>query len=337
MMIDAFAHVLPPKYLAERNKRAGSGFNSQYKKYSTAVPALADLEARFRVMDQFPDVRQILTIAGPNVESITEPEDAVELARIANDEMAELVANYPERFCAAVTCLPMSDVDASLEEARRSIDELGFRGVEIFTDIRGKPVDAPELMPIYEMMQAYDLPIILHPRGTNTTPDYPGEDKSKYLVYTNFGWPYATSIAMARIAFSVFVKYPKLKVLTHHGGGMIPFFQNRVAFSWDLHQTRMGYDHDGAPLTKPPLDYYRMFYCDTVLQGNTPALMCALDFFGEDQMLFGTDAPYDSRMGERVYSETIAAVRAMDVSEETREKIFEGNARELFRLGAELG
>ena len=77
-----------------------------------------------------------------------------------------------------------------------------------------------------------------------------------------------------------------------------------------------------------------MFYCDTVLQGNTPALMCALDFFGEDHVVFGTDAPYDSRMGERVYQETIAAVDAMEITEVTRKKIFEYNARRLLRLPA---
>ena len=112
----------------------------------------------------------------------------------------------------------------------------------------------------------------------------------------------------------------------------MPFFHKRVEFSWDLHETRMDYRYDGQPLTKKPVDYYRQFYCDTVLQGNTPALMCALEFFGEDHMVFGTDAPYDSRMGEKVYRETIAAVEAMDISDATREKIFEGNARRLFRL-----
>ena len=331
-MIDVFAHILPPRYLEERNRRAGSGFTSQYKKYSAAVPALYDLEIRFGVMDKFPEVVQVLTIAGPNVESITEPEDTVELARIANDEMAELVAKYPDRFAAAVACLPMNDVDAALKEAERAIVELRFRGVEIFTDINSKPVDSPEFMPLYSMMQSFNLPVVLHPRRTDNTPDYPNEEKSKYLVYTNFGWPYVSSVAMARMAFGVFVDYPDLKVLTHHGGGLIPFFHKRVQLSWDLHETRMGYRHDGQVLVKEPLDYYRMFYCDTVLQGNTPALMCAYHFFGADHMLFGTDAPYDNRMGERVYRETIAAVRAMDVGEEERRMIFEQNARKLFRL-----
>jgi len=227
--------------------------------------------------------------------SASEPEDTVEVARIANDEMAKLVSDHPARFVGAVTCMPMNDMDAALREAERCIDELGFHGVEIFTDINGKPLDAAEFFPLYEMMETNGLPIILHPRRTNTTPDYPGEEKSKYLTYTNFGWPYVTSLAMARLAFGVFVKHPKLKVLTHHGGGMIPFFHKRAEFSWELHETCMDYDFDGAPLEKNPIDYYRMFYCDTVLQGNVPALMCAFDFFGADQMLFATDAPYDSQ------------------------------------------
>ncbi len=332
MKIDVFAHILPKRYLEERNRRAGDRFTSQYVQYSSAVPALFDLDTRFRVMDRFPDVVQLLTIAGPNIESITEPKDTVELARIANDEMAELVARYPDRFVSAVACLPMNDIEAALAEADRAIQDLRFRGVEIFTDINGKAVDDSDLMPLYEKMQSYDLPIVLHPRRTDDTADYPGEAKSKYLVYTNFGWPYQTSVAMARIAFGVFPRYPRLKVLTHHGGGMIPFFHKRVQFSWDLHETRMGYRYDGAPLTKKPVDYYRMFYCDTVLQGNTPALMCAYAFFGADRMLFGTDAPYDNRMGERVYLETIAAVDAMDIPEADRRKIYEENARRLFRL-----
>ena len=95
----------------------------------------------------------------------------------------------------------------------------------------------------------------------------------------------------------------------------------------------MGYQADGQTLTKAPLDYYRMFYCDTVLQGETRRPSCARSiFFGEDHMLFGTDAPYDSRMGENVYRETIAAVDAMDISADTRQKIYVDNARKLFRL-----
>jgi predicted TIM-barrel fold metal-dependent hydrolase len=332
MIIDVFAHILPPKYLAERNKRAGPGFTSQYAKYPTANPGLTDLDIRFKIMDKYPDMMQLLTIAGPNVESITSPKDAAELARIANDEIAELVMKYPDRFAAGIACLPMGDIDATLKEADRAINDLHFRGVEIFTDIGGKPVDLPEYWPLYEKMERYNLPILLHPRRVNTKADYEGETESKYLIYTNFGWPYETSVAMARIAFSgILDKYPNLKVVTHHAGGMIPFFSGRIRMSKDFHEMRMGEKYD-PPLTKAPLDYYRMFYCDTAIQGNTPALMCAYDFFGIDHMVFGTDMPYDNQLGNRFVGEAINAVREMNITDAERKKLFEDNARKMFRL-----
>ncbi|MFV1988856.1 MAG: amidohydrolase family protein [Gemmatimonadota bacterium] len=333
MKIDCFVHILPPRYVEERARRGGTRLgSSQYAKYVAANRGLTDLDVRFRVMDQFNDVVQLLTIAGPNVESVAGPEDAAELARIANDELAALVADYPDRFVGAVACLPMNDIDAALREAERALDDLGFRGVEIFTDIEGQPVDSPELMPLYEMMQSRDLPILLHPRGTSSTPDYAGEDRSRYLAFTNFGWPHASSVAMSRFAFGVFPAYPDLKVLTHHAGGMIPFFHKRIELSWDFNRNLMGYGDDGAELDAPPLDYYRRFYCDTAIQGNPAALMCAHDFFGPDRMLFATDAPYDDRLGERLYEETIAAIEAMDITGAERKAIFSENARNLFSL-----
>jgi aminocarboxymuconate-semialdehyde decarboxylase len=333
MIIDVFSHVLPPRYLSERNTRAGPRLSSQYGKYFHANPGLTDLDVRFRAMDKYPDVVQLLTIAGPNVESVLDRADAVECARIANDELAELVAAHPGRFAGACACLPMSDVDAALAEADRALDELRFRGVEVFTDINGKPLDSPEFMPLFEMMASRNLPILLHPRRTNTTPDYTDEQTSKFLIYTNFGWPYETSLAMARLAFGgVLERCPTLKIVTHHAGGMIPYFHKRVQLSWDFNEMRMGYRYDGQRLTRAPLDYYRMFYCDTAIQGNVHALMCAHEFFGDDHMVFATDSPYDNQMGERVCRETIAAVRAMDIDDVARGKIFEGNARRLFRL-----
>ena len=333
MKIDVFAHLLTPRYLHERNARAGGRFGSQYAKYWSANPGLTDLDIRFRIMDRYPDVRQILTIAGPNVESITTPADAVECARIANDEMAELVARHPDRFVTACACLPMTDVDATLGEIDRAIDQLGFRGIEVFTDINGTPLDAPQFLPIFDAMARRDLPILLHPRRTNTTPDYTSEEKSRFLVYTNFGWPFESSAAMARLAFGgVLERYPSLKIITHHAGGLIPFFHKRIELSWDFNVERMGYQYDGQTLTHAPIDYYRKFYCDTAIQGNTPALMCAHAFFGPDHMVFATDTPYDNELGSRVYRETIAGVEAMPIDEASRAKIYEGNARRLFRL-----
>ena len=140
---------------------------------------------------------------------------------------------------------------------------------------------------------------------------------------------------MARLVFGgVLERVPTLKVITHHAGGMIPYFHKRVQLSWDFNEKRMGYRFDGQPLTKPPLDYYRMFYCDTAIQGNTPALLCAYECFSADHVVFATDAPYDDECGARLYRETIPAVEAMPITPADKAKIFEGNARRLFRLPA---
>jgi aminocarboxymuconate-semialdehyde decarboxylase len=113
---------------------------------------------------------------------------------------------------------------------------------------------------------------------------------------------------------------------------MVPFFHKRIELSWDFNERRMGYTHDGQSLSRPPLEYYKSFYCDTAIQGNTPALMCAYEFFGGDHMVFATDSPYDDELGERVYRETIPAVEAMTINPAEKAQVFEGNARRLFRL-----
>ncbi len=110
----------------------------------------------------------------------------------------------------------------------RSCD-LKFKGIQIFSSINGKPLDRDEFMPLYEMMAGYDLPLWIHPARDKTVPDYPDEPYSKFTLFTAFGWPYETTLAMARLVFSgVLEKYPSLKFITHHCGAMLPFFSKRV-------------------------------------------------------------------------------------------------------------
>jgi hypothetical protein len=100
-------------------------------------------------------------------------------------------------------------------------------------------------------------------------------------VWTIFGWPYETSVAMTRLVFSgIFEKFPNLKVMSHHAGGMIPYFAKRIQISNDFNEMRLGYRYE-EHLTKSPLEYFRMFYKDTAVYGNTSALMCTYDFCGQ--------------------------------------------------------
>jgi len=333
MIIDVFCHILTPKYLEGRNKKALNGWSAtKGAAYVRAVPTLFDLDTRFRIMDKYPDLLQVLTIASPAVETMTKPKDSIELARIANDEMAELVMKYPERFAAAIACLPLNDIDATLNEIDRAIRELRFRGIHVCTDINGKPLDSPEFMPIYEKMAAYDLPILIHPKREATQPDYEDEGESKYLIWTRLGWPHATSMAMMRLACSgVLEKHPTLKFITHHAGGTVPYLITRIGCLDEFNEMRMGYRYEQL-LTRKIVNYLRMFYNDTAVYGHTPTLMCAHAFCGAEHMLFATDMPFDSQAGYRLVRETIRSVEEMDIPDSEKKMIFEENARDLLRL-----
>ena len=212
---------------------------------------------------------------------------------MGNDGMAELVQQYPDRFISAVASLPMNDIEASLKEIDRTIKELKFRGIQIFTHINDKPLDSPEYLPIFEKMSQYNLPILIHPRAGITNADYKTETQSKYLNVGTFGWPYETSVAMARIVYSgILEKYPNLKIITHHAGAMVPFLEQRIIGLQDSAETLRKENHK-LGLSKAPIEYFKMFYADTALYGSTPGLMCSYAFFGADHMLFGTDMPFD--------------------------------------------
>lgn len=333
MIIDAFCHILTPQYLANRDKKAITGWSIQKSaEYSKTLPALVDLEARFRIMDRHPEVLQVLSIATPALEKMTTPKDAVYLAKIANDEMAELVMRYPERFVAAIACLPWNDIDATLKEIDRTIQDLRFRGIHICTDINGRAIDSPELMPVYEKMAEYDLPIFIHPVRAATSPDYENEEMSKYGMWTNIGWPHETSKAMMRLSCSgIFEQFPKIKFITHHAGGTIPFLDDRIRGGADFNEMKIGYRYE-APLTKKVTDYLRMFYNDTAVYGNTPALMCTYAFCGAEKMIFASDLPFDSQGGYRYLRDTIRSVNEMTISDAERNKIFSENAIKLLRL-----
>lgn len=243
---------------------------------------LLDVDARLAMLEQFgDDYRQVLTLVAPPVEAMAGPEDTVDLARIANDELAEMVDRH-DRFVGFVAALPLNAPDASVEEAQRAIDEMGATGVQLFTNVNGKPLDRVEFLPLFELMAGYDLPIWIHPiRGANM-PDYIDEDRSKYEIWWTFGWPYETSAMMARLVFAgYFDRFPNLKIITHHLGGMTRYFEGRVGPGMD----QLGSRTTGEDLTvvldrleKRPFDYFKSFYGDTAVFGSAPALRCGLEF-----------------------------------------------------------
>jgi predicted TIM-barrel fold metal-dependent hydrolase len=258
--------------------------------------------------------------------------------------MAEICKKHPDRFPAWVASLPMNNVPACLEEMTRTIEHMDAKGIQIFTNVNGRPLDDPEFAPIFEKMHQYDLPIWMHPtRGPKMT-DYASEEKSKYEIWWLFGWPYETSAAMARMVFSGFFdRWPNLKVITHHMGAMVPYLEARVGLGMDQLGTRTAeVDYttivkDMKAKGKRPVDYFRNFYADTSVNGSAPAIECGLAFFGHDHSIFGTDCPFDPEGGPLFIRETIRAIDSLKLPEDVREKLYSGNARRLLRLGEKVG
>src|SRR5215470_12381769 len=281
MIIDIYTHLAPRSFLAKMNDMSPVLRNITDRLLS--VKALYDLDVRFRAMDAADDYRQVISLPNPSLEECTSPEGGRDLARIANDEMAELCMKYPSRFAGFIAGISLNDVPSALEEIDRSINQLGAVGVQTYTNINGLPLDDPRFVPFFAKMAAHDRPIWLHPTRTASVRDYQSETKSRYEMWWCFGWPYETSAAMARLVFSgLFDRHPNLKIITHHMGAMIPFCAGRVGGGLDQLGSRTDDPDDMAALgrlQKRPIEYFKMFYGDTALFGARDAMESGLAFF----------------------------------------------------------
>jgi aminocarboxymuconate-semialdehyde decarboxylase len=299
---------------------------------------LWDIEYRVAMLrEKFKDVQQVLTLGLPSPELLGDAAHSPEFARVANDGMAEMCRKWPKEFPAFVASLPMNNPRAAVEEMDRAIDRLGARGVQSVTSVAGRPLDDPEFFPVFERAtNHHDVPIWMHPARPAGRADYAGEPKSKYEIWQVLGWPFETSVAMARMVFSgLFDKLPKLRIITHHCGGMIPYFAGRAETLWAQLGSRSA-DGDEAEvlkrLKKPPIEYFKMFYGDTVLGGAAAPLACGLAFFGADRVVFASDCPFDPEGGPMFIREGIRSIEELGLPEGDKRKIYFGNAMGLLKL-----
>jgi len=332
--IDLFCHCLPPRYCDAVNR----SLTSPLWMFARAqeIPVMVDLEARLRVMDDFPGYRQVLSLASPTLEALAGPEQSPQLAQIGNDALAEMVAGHPERFPGFIASLPVNNPDAALAEAMRAVNELGALGVQLYSNVNGRPLDEPEFLAIFELMAQLDRPVWLHPIRPLTHADYRTEDVSKYDLWWALGWPYETSVAMARLVFAgLFDRCPNLVVITHHCGGVIPMMEGRLGSGLERLGMRNPPEHADAVRTnlqEPPLDAFRRFYADTASFGSRAAIECARAFFGVEKLLFATDMPFDPEQGPGYIRETLRAIGEMNLDNQERAAILSENARRLLKL-----
>ncbi|HEX6818200.1 MAG TPA: amidohydrolase family protein [Ktedonobacterales bacterium] len=327
--IDAFAHILPRPYLDRLEPQLEKTMApSQLAYYREGVfsfnPVLTDLDARWRAIDPYSDeYTQILVLAVPPLEEVGPPAVAAEFARIANDEMAALVRQHPDRFAGFAAALPMSDVEEAANELERALTQLGALGAQMYTNVLGAPLDDPRFEPLLARLEEADRAVWLHPTRSAAWPDYPTESRSDYGLWWSLGWPYETAATLARLVYSGHMeRHPRLLVIAHHGGGMVPHFSARLAMG-------PGYRQVKDTLPRPPLDYLRMFYGDTALFGAPHAVRCVLDFFGPEHVLFGTDMPLGPANSVEA---TIADINAAGLSSADMAAVYAHNATRLLGL-----
>lgn len=333
LKIDLFNHFFPKRFWEEF--LSFSGNMKDMGKRVRNIPGIFDLDTRFRTMDEFGEYTQLLSLGSPPVEGLFNPQKAPEAARIGNDGLAELVQKYPQRFIGFISSLAMTDPDEAVKETNRSVTQLGAKGIQLYTNVADKALDEPEFLPVFEEAMRLDVPIWLHPsRGANF-PDYLTEKKSKFEIWWTFGWPYETSTAMARMVFSGFFdRFPNLRIITHHMGGMIPYFEGRVGYGWDVlgsRSTDEGYEELLKSMKKRPIDYFRLFLADTALFGARAATVCGLDFFGIDNVVFASDTPFEPTPGLYI-RETIKVIESLDLTADQKDRIFRRNALRLLKM-----
>ena len=327
--IDAWTHIFPPAYFRKLQTIAAA--SGPLKRWMN-LRSLYDLDTRFRIMDGFEGYRQLLTPSMPPVEELGDAAAAADLAMLMNDGLAELVGRHPERFPAFVGALSFLEPGRACAEVTRAIN-LGAKGFQICTNVRGRPLDDPAFLPIFDAIAQAGVPIWLHPvRGP--VADYAKLEKSKYEIWWCFGWPYESSAAMSHIVFSgLFDRHPNLRIITHHLGAMIPYFAGRIEQGWDLEMGSRTPPTDAVllprPLKKKPSHYFKMFYADTALSGSAAATRCGLDYFGDRQVLFASDFPFDAEGGAYLVRETLRSIDSLNLAEPIRSSLLAGNLQRL--------
>jgi aminocarboxymuconate-semialdehyde decarboxylase len=327
-IIDTHFHWQPPAISDGLCKRTefprveadGQGGYRFYRKpgVKTAHRSSAwyDIDRQFEYLDGL-DRGQIDVISSMGPFAVFYSELSVEEGREGalawNEAMAGAQRKFADRFW-GTAAVPLVDTQVAIDVMNDAIGRLGLVGVNLPCSVGDDPlIDHPRLEPFYDRVEELDVPLILHP-----TDSLYGEDFSKGYggtLHATLGRVVEVSAAATRLILSgIMARHPNLKVLVTHTGGVLPYQAGR-------------YDKNGGPakLPEPPSTYIKRFYTDLVAP-HALGMEFALKFFGVDHVTYGTDYPC------WMPHEALELFDELDVSQADREKIFSGNARNLFKL-----
>jgi predicted TIM-barrel fold metal-dependent hydrolase len=277
MRIDVHAHYWTEDYidlltdLGKADARAALGLGAG---------GGADLEARLRLMDRAGVEMQVLS-ACPQSPYGQDKHKAATAAKFVNDEYTQLVQGHPDRF-RAFAALPMPHLEESLGEMSRALDELGMAGVAMNTTVLGQALVDPEYEPVFAELNRRNAVLYLHPAGNSACSPLIRDYHLTWMV----GAPVEDTISiMQLITRGLPARYPDITIINSHLGGALPMLLQRA-------DDQYGWEAPDTP-ERPSVAARRMWY-DTVGHGHVPALRCAIDSFGADRLLLGTDFPYEN-------------------------------------------
>ena len=276
---------------------------------------LYDPQARLADMNRMGVDMQAVSVPPTHFFYNTNSDLGLCLSQKLNDAISEMTKAYPGRFV-GIANVPMQDIGKAGPELKRAVKQLGLKGVQINSNINGKNLDEPELLPFFEAAAALDVPVFIHPHYVA------GVDRlSKYYLTNLIGNPFDTTIAIASLIFGgILEKFPKLKFVCAHAGGCAPYIQGR----WEH-----GYRHVWGTkyvLPKPPGEYLKKMYFDTIAHYK-PALNYLASTQGVDYLVMGSDYPFD--MADM---NPVSSVNQLAVSSKDKEKIMRTNAEQLLKI-----
>jgi aminocarboxymuconate-semialdehyde decarboxylase len=321
MRIDIHNHFYPTKFLKQlENVGSTVGITIETDEWGrqllvqhgnrlvTITPPMKDINTRLEDMEKAGFDMQVLTLSIPSVD-IFPVEVGESLARIVNDETAEICRDHPDQFMGFAT-LPFVDPDRTVRELERCIEDLGLRGACIGTNINGMPLDDNRLYPFYERILDYDLPIHIHPRAPLDKETY-----KDYRLGPMIGFEMELCVAVVRLIMGgILERYPDLKFIVSHLGGAIPYLAERVQNCYEA------YPECQENISGPAKDYLKRFYYDTV-SFFEPALMCAYSFLGARRLILGSDYPHV--IGD--IREAVTSIEHLDIPQTDKEMIYSAN------------
>lgn len=251
------------------------------RKQEADIAARSGLDRRLADLDAMGLDMQIVKPPPPQCYYAVPLDIAVEAARLVNDGIAEFVGKRPDRLKGFGT-VPMPDGNEAANELQRCVTELGFKGVQVLTNVNGKELSDPAFAAFWKKAEELGALVVIHPNGFTEA-----SRLSRFYFNNVIGNPLETSIALHYLIFDgVLERHPNLKILAVHGGGYLASYSGRIDHAWGARSDSQ------ADLPHPPTTYLKKVYFDSVV--FTPHQLRELvRLYGADHVLMGTDYPFD--------------------------------------------